>query len=124
MPTVRNDRERLAALMNERRVDLGLRWADVAQVSEVSPETLRAIRRTDAPLRDLTKAGIEKGLRWERGSVDTILKGGDPVPDDSDPDFPDLSALSPERRRDLIAALNFLAERLARVDREQERRGA
>lgn len=81
MPETEQARSRLARLMNDRRVDLGLRWTEVAEMGGVSAETLRAMRRTSAPLRDLTKAGIEKGLRWKRGSVDQVLAGGDPVPE-------------------------------------------
>jgi hypothetical protein len=124
MPESEQARDRLAQLMNERRVELGLRWTSVAKSGDISPETLRAIRRTSAPLRDLTKAGIEKGLRWEHGSVDRILAGDDPVPDDGEDAFPDLSALSPERRRDLIDALDYLKARIEQVEREERRRGA
>jgi hypothetical protein len=108
--------------MNERRVDLGLRWTDVAEAGDVSPETLRAVRRNSAPLRDLTKAGIERGLRWSRGSVDRILAGGDPSPAlssangdqaaleriASDPD------LSDGMKRALLAAAAEMASRTGR----------
>jgi hypothetical protein len=115
MPTVRNDRARLAALMNERRVDLGLRWADVAALGGISAETLRAVRRDPGPLRDLTKAGIENGLQWQRGSVDRILAGGEPASRDPEPQLPELSPA--ERHRVLALIQDMRAE-------DAERRGA
>jgi hypothetical protein len=123
MPAVQNDRARLTAFMNERRIDLGLRWTDVGEAGGISAETLRAIRRDSAPLRELTKAGLEKGLRWKQGSVDSILAGGTPDPDDT-PGLPDLSVLSPKEQRDLIGAAHVLADLIAKAERESGQRGA
>ena len=80
MRTPDEARARLARLMNDRRVELGLRWTDVSAAGGLSAETLRAVRRDIGPLRDLTKVAIDKGLRWEQGSVQRILDGGDPRP--------------------------------------------
>lgn len=79
MPESEDDRARLARLMNDRRMALGLKWSDVAAAGGTSPETLRAVRRESAPLRDLTKAGIARGLQWTTDSVDRVLGGGNPV---------------------------------------------
>lgn len=65
--------------MDDRRVDLGLRWADVAELAGLTPEGLRGVRRGDGELRGLTKRGIEDALEWERGSVQSILTGGQPT---------------------------------------------
>lgn len=133
MPTGRDDRARLAALMNERRIELGLRWDDVAEAGDVSAETLRVVRRSSAPLRDLTKVGIERGLQWERGSVDRVLAGEEAVPVstpgaldlDIDPDI-DFSMLTAQEQRDLVGAVKFVAGLLAKVQQreQQHRRGA
>jgi len=73
-------RRRLAALMNERRLDLNLTWREVAERGRVSMRALGYARTGDDEIRPLTQAGIETGLGWERGSVSLILDGGDPVP--------------------------------------------
>lgn len=74
------NRQRLAELMEGRRKDLRLRWQDVAEASGLSLKTLHSVRSSDKRVAELTKTGIEDGLRWEHGSVDLILSGGDPVP--------------------------------------------
>lgn len=80
MPDQTGNRERLGDLMEARRIELGLRWSEVATTGGPAYETLRAIRAGTAAIRPLTKRGIEIGLRWEQGSVDAILAGRDPVP--------------------------------------------
>lgn len=82
MPKRLNNRDRLAQHMEDRRVDLALRWADVAVRADVSTETLRQARQGPGAIRPLTKRGIERALGWEQGSVDRILAGGNPVPID------------------------------------------
>src|ERR1039457_1914194 len=115
MVTEPEARTRLAQRMNARRIDLGLRWADVAAIGGVSAETLRAGRRDLGPLRDLTKAAIENGLQWQRGSVDRIIGGGEPAVRDDIPALPPLSIS--ERRRVLALIQDMRAE-------AAERRGA
>lgn len=78
MPKGQTQRERLAQHMDERRIDLGLRWADVADLAGLTPEGLRGVRRGDGELRGLTRRGIEDALQWSRGSVQTVLAGGEP----------------------------------------------
>lgn len=73
-------RQRLGDQMNERRLDLGLTWDQVASDAKIHRETLRQIRRGTSELRGLTKRGIERALHWEPGSIDLILAGGSPVP--------------------------------------------
>lgn len=73
-------RRRLAALMDQRRLDLHLTWQDVAERGGVSLRALANARTGDSPIRPLTQAGIETGLQWEDGTVEIILAGGDPVP--------------------------------------------
>jgi hypothetical protein len=73
-------RRRLAALMDERRLELRLTWQDVAERGGISLRALANARTGDAEIRPLTQAGIEVALKWERGSVTRILAGGDPLP--------------------------------------------
>lgn len=73
-------RKRLAELMEQRIVDLRLTWREVAEAGDISYEALRAARNGSGDIRRTTQAGIEDGLRWERGSVSRVLEGGSPVP--------------------------------------------
>lgn len=78
-------RKRLADLMEQRLVDLRLTWREVAETGDISYEALRAARNGTGDIRRTTQAGIDDGLRWERGSVGRVLAGGDPVPLDAPP---------------------------------------
>jgi len=122
MPETNQGRRRLAQLMNDRRVELGLRWTDVAEAGEVSPETLRSVRRNTAPLLDLTKARIEKGLRWARGSVNSVLAGGEPRPLDNGAAAIRSSGFTPEEEQMILDAAEILRRRAAR--RREESSGA
>jgi hypothetical protein len=66
--------------MDERRAELQLTWNEVAEKAGITREGLRRTRVGTGHIRSLTKHGIEKALAWERGSVDTILAGGEPTP--------------------------------------------
>lgn len=89
------NRQRLAQLMEQRRKDLRLRWQDVAERSGLSLKTLHSVRSSDKRVAELTKTGIEDGLRWEHGSIDLVLAGGEPAPlPDSDPGSHETAALS------------------------------
>jgi hypothetical protein len=83
MPIAPEARQRLARLMDDRRRDLRLRWQDVAKAGGISLKTLHSVRTGEAGIAPLTESGIEDGLRWEAGSVATILAGGDPLPLDA-----------------------------------------
>jgi hypothetical protein len=95
MPEESQHESRLARFMNERRLDLGLRWDDVARRAEVSAEGLRALRRDGSVPRELTQRGVEKALGWRRGSVLRVIGGGDPEVLE---DQPDHAGLIPECR--------------------------
>jgi len=79
MPARIPARQRLADLMERRRLDLGLTWREVAEAGNISYEVIRAIRNGNGQIRPLSKRGIEVGLHWEPGSVQRIEDGGDPV---------------------------------------------
>lgn len=99
MPIEPEARRRLAMYMDSRRLELDMKWMDVALASRVSYETLRDIRNgTRGDIRGLTKRAIETGLRWEHGSIDRILRGGEPSLAEPAPQGPDLRDDPVERK--------------------------
>jgi hypothetical protein len=77
-------RQRLAMHMNRCRLALGLMWKELADISRVSEATLRRLcepKDFHRTINDLTKARIERGLRWRVGAVDRILAEPDYQPD-------------------------------------------
>ncbi|MER7213530.1 MULTISPECIES: hypothetical protein [Streptosporangium] len=90
-------RSRLAQLMDERRVQLGLTWNQVADRANLTKEGLRTVRTGTRKIMPLTKGGIEVALAWQQGSVDAILAGG--TPEEVPP-----SARAPEAPADNLAA--------------------
>jgi hypothetical protein len=104
-------RKRLDDEMNRRRVELGLRWKDVASEAGLSYESLRAVRAGSyGMMRDLTAAGIERGLRWAPGSVKAILAGGQPthveaVPAARGVEEIDTETISPRRAMDVLTTI-------------------
>lgn len=68
-------RKRLADAMDERRIELGLTWREVAQRGRISPETVRAARNGSSNIPPLTAKALEEGLAWRRGTIEAILSG-------------------------------------------------
>lgn len=100
------------AAMEERRIYLQLRIEDVARQAGVSPNTLRSVG-SGRPTRPLTDAGIERALKWERGSLDrlragqkpTLVGGGNPpfsLADQAEWDIWSETDLSPKQRSGAI----------------------
>lgn len=88
MPPVhkkKSARDRLAQHLDERRLDLGMKWADVAANSGLTTETLRQVRSGSSAIRPLTARAIELALGWTRGSVQAVLQGGEPTLDPGGP---------------------------------------
>jgi hypothetical protein len=81
------ERDRLAALMEDRRLELGLTWKEVADAGELSYEVIRAVRNGSSTIRQLTKRGITKALLWTPDSVDRILDGRDPMASPGSPGY-------------------------------------
>jgi hypothetical protein len=76
--------QRLADAMDERRLELGLRWTDVTARGGPSGEWIRSLRRGDVgEIRGLTRARIAKALGWPRSYVDELL--GEEPGDDRPP---------------------------------------
>lgn len=80
MPITPEARQRLADLMDERRQELDKLWQDVGKDGGISLKALHTARTGASGIRPATRRKIEKGLRWERMSVDRVLAGEDPVP--------------------------------------------
>ena len=95
--------------MDERRGELSLTWDDVAERAAVSPQTIyRAINGTS--MRTTTKKAVERSLRWESGSIDSILDGGNPTPKPDNDPAPELDTY--KDLREMVDALQAQAEEL------------
>lgn len=86
------DRRRaLADAVKARRLQLGLTQGDIADRGGPSIVTVRQIEKvTGPPPSDLSLAGLDRALRWEHGSAQAILDGGQAVVSDLSavPDLP------------------------------------
>lgn len=117
MPQQSKARARLAQLLEARRLDLGLRWTDVAEAAELTTETLRQVRFSDREIRPLTARAIENVMGWEAGSIRAVLGGADPILRTVDPDVsPQPEDVGYVSRRDALrdATKDELLEELAR----------
>ena len=101
MPITPEARQRLADLMDVRRQELDKLWQDVARDGGISLKALHTARTGGSGIRPSTRRSIEKGLHWERMSVDRILDGGEPA---NQPDPATLSRPAPEADPDEIGA--------------------
>jgi hypothetical protein len=72
--------DRLDDAMDARRLDLDLRWREVADRARLNEATLRAIRVGRNKPSQLAKRRIEEALQWASGSVDAVMAGGEPKP--------------------------------------------
>jgi transcriptional regulator with XRE-family HTH domain len=63
--------------MNKRRLELGLRWATVCALADITTSTLGAIRRGANPPSEFTRNSLEKALQLQPGNIQSILEGGD-----------------------------------------------
>lgn len=69
--------QRLDRLMNQRRLELGLRWATVCALAEITTSTLGAVRRGANPPSEFTRNSLDKALQLRPGNIQRILDGGD-----------------------------------------------
>lgn len=86
--------ERLDALMDRRRLDLGHNWKAIIDDAGVSYQTLSQLRK-GRPVADVTVARVEQALRWAPGSIQDILDGGNPTP--AAPPEPTVESQDPPR---------------------------
>lgn len=120
--------QRLADLMDQRRVALRLRWEDVADAAGISTAFLRKIRSGTAAS-PLTLAKLESALEWAPGSIGAILDGGTPT-EASSPHAASAKVGRPATAEEAEAALRQLARQvpherlraiLAEVTRQERR---
>lgn len=97
--------ERLDAVMEDCRLDLGMSWRDLANKAGLSYEGLRAVRRGDRRPNALTKRRLEDALNWAHGSIDAILDGAGPTP-------------AEDQRRGGKPTVEELEARVAELERE------
>jgi hypothetical protein len=113
--------------MNRRRLDLGMKWRDVASNGGISYEAVRSARAGEGEPADLTKRGIERALKWQPGSVDAILAGGEPTPLDEAParevTVADLAAQLAKEREARMDLERRFEELLAQREEEKQKRG-
>lgn len=72
--------QRLDQALNRRRLDLRMDWNDVAREIDISPESLRAIRKGRNGPRPITARALDDWLGWEPGSTERLFEGGEPAP--------------------------------------------
>jgi hypothetical protein len=95
-------RSRLDALMNERRLSLGMTWREVARSAGVSYEAVRAVRRGPGGIAELTARQLDKALQWEPGSIAAIVAGEQGEPAELPPQ-PSVTDLPPDIVREGLA---------------------
>jgi hypothetical protein len=93
---VTTDPQRLADALNKRRGDLNLSQPEIARQAEVSLSTVNHMATAKrANYRLVQKSRVEKVLRWQPGSIDALLAGGDATP------LPTDAAVVPIRRGEI-----------------------
>lgn len=108
--------------MDERRLDLGLSWTELADKAGLSDSTLRNIRRGRNAPSALNRRRLEDVLGWRHGSVEAILDGGEPEVAEAADEQP---ASDEKDWPTLRAELMQLVEQVdAIIERERRRRGA
>lgn len=73
------DRARLAQEVRNRRNALGLTQREAAVKADVATQTWINVEQGEK-VRERTLARVDRALKWELGSSEDILKGGDPKP--------------------------------------------
>lgn len=68
----------LAEVMNERRVELRMKWDEIATEAQITPAYLRKIRTGEVRASDLTTARLEDVLKWPPGTIDALESGQRP----------------------------------------------
>lgn len=92
--------------MEERRLDLGLTWEEVASRANLKYETIRGVRKGESRGRPMTRRAMSVALGWTPDSVDRILRGEDPEEAASAPATP--AATEDAERRAVIDGVRAL----------------
>lgn len=81
-------RQNLDRHLTARALDLDLTWEEVALRCGSNRETIRRARmQPEIAITERTKARMEDGMGWTRGSVNRVLAGGEPTLAEDQPDF-------------------------------------
>jgi transcriptional regulator with XRE-family HTH domain len=102
---VETHRVRLGTIVRDRRQALEMTQREAADAAGFSDMTWFKVERGDV-VSERTLIGVDRALRWKRGSAKDVLAGGDPT------ELPDAAG----HDEDLRAVVAELRERLARVE--------
>lgn len=69
--------------MRQRRRQLGLSISRAAKEAGIDRGTWTSVEEATRETAEYNYGPIERTLRWKLGSIDVILAGGDPVPEDA-----------------------------------------
>jgi transcriptional regulator with XRE-family HTH domain len=92
------DRERLADCVAQRRKELQLSASQAARLARVARGTWIAVEKAERATEDYNYAGFERALQWQLGSMEAVLAGGDPTPEELTT-ARDTRSMPPEIRR-------------------------
>lgn len=120
---------RLEDAMNARRLDMRVKWNEIARRADISTETLYRFRKGSRS--DEATRAVEDALSWPRGTVDRILNTGEvpkldqrelasaePEPTgDTRAELAELRKLAEETRVRAEESIEFVDNLLNRVDR-------
>lgn len=76
-------RTRLGVLVRQRRTELGLSQSGAADLADVDRATWASLESGARNVRAYNRPGIERAMRWLPGSVERVLAGDEPLPDNS-----------------------------------------
>jgi hypothetical protein len=71
----------LGAAMDDARLELGLRWSQVAKGAGMTPQNLLRIRKGEIAVTPLAGRSIELTLNWPRGRVEELEEQRTQLPD-------------------------------------------
>lgn len=108
----------MAEAIEKRRLELGIRPGQLAELAHVTPQGLVPVRRGyRRQYQDKVKLGLARALQWESDAVDRLLAGQSPAPlrgnsgPDDDPTAPG-GATALAELRDQVTRLEAGQERI------------
>ncbi|HVK20440.1 MAG TPA: helix-turn-helix domain-containing protein [Actinokineospora sp.] len=115
----------LGDVVKARRGQLGLRQLDLANLMDVSLATVQKIEGGSARPKGPNRRALERALKWRDGSVDDVLRGGQPsaLVAAEQPPVEDVTTVDAERAYEMLQAVRRVygeevyAEALARAVR-------
>jgi transcriptional regulator with XRE-family HTH domain len=85
-------RDKLGDQVKQRRIALGLSVSKAARAADVSRTTWIAVESGTRETQVYNYGSIERVLQWTSGSVEAVLKGGEPTSRTIEPTVPELTA--------------------------------